>query len=216
MLKRIGFLFAALGLAASLSANATPVTVQVNGTITSISDPNGLFPSAAIGETLSLTYVIDDVGIDIGSSPGLGRYASAYTMDFQVGDVSGTLGTGGGFNGMSILDNYLNQDGWFMNFNGPSTGLGLYNADIAFSGPESVWNSTSFLPYVDTALFNTGSNTGSMFLGNWYGNPNSFLITATITSMSPISPVPLPAAAWLLLSGLGGLGAVARCKRAAA
>ncbi len=44
--------------------------------------------------------------------------------------------------------------------------------------------------------------------------PVQFSVDATLIS-PPTTPIPLPAAAWLLLGGLGALGAVARRQRAA-
>jgi hypothetical protein len=47
-----------------------------------------------------------------------------------------------------------------------------------------------------------------------YQGAGSINITS-VSSVDSLPPVPVPAAGWLLLSGLGGLGALARIKRAA-
>jgi hypothetical protein len=46
------------------------------------------------------------------------------------------------------------------------------------------------------------------------GVPGAALVSITVDDPT-LAPIPLPAAAWLLMGGLGALGAVARRKRAA-
>lgn len=61
-----------------------------------------------------------------------------------------------------------------------------------------------------TSLSNGGCNNGNQGVGT--SQTSAACIGVKFTSLQP---VPLPAAAWLMLSGLGGLGAMARKRKAA-
>jgi hypothetical protein len=58
-------------------------------------------------------------------------------------------------------------------------------------------------------------NANGLYFGSDLGVPNGSggLFTGDVAATS-VAPVPLPAAAWLMLSGLGGLGAMARKRKA--
>jgi hypothetical protein len=60
------------------------------------------------------------------------------------------------------------------------------------------------------------NNNGYLFASD-IGVPQSGggYFTGDVVTSGPLAPVPLPAAAWLLISGLGGLGALARRRRTA-
>ncbi|HTW75840.1 MAG TPA: VPLPA-CTERM sorting domain-containing protein [Steroidobacteraceae bacterium] len=76
----------------------------------------------------------------------------------------------------------------------------LFDLSVQVSGSTSGGPGGSFSALVDPVL-----TLDSTWLADHPGYSLEF--------SSNVSPVPLPAAAWLLLSGLGGLGAVARKKR---
>jgi hypothetical protein len=66
---------------------------------------------------------------------------------------------------------------------------------------------------VNGAFLDGGSN--ELISGTNIGTPGRFLFSArnSTIEVEPTSPVPLPAAAWMLLAGLGGLGALSRRRR---
>jgi hypothetical protein len=118
----------------------------------------------------------------------------------------------------------------FVDGTGLTTGLGLGNSGDAIN----IWNlsnqlqaSVSFGTAGDPATFDNaagangtgvnGANGGSISTLSIIGTNGAFLALNGIEIGSPgaVSAVPLPAGVWLLLSGLGALGAASRRKAAA-
>ena len=116
-----------------------------------------------------------------------------------------------------------------------STGLNLVS-DTSSSGTSGLFGLTGKVVGNNVELFATNStltDTGQTYLygisdslsatsaSQVTGESFSVLETAAAdtdfkgVSFAPVTPVPLPATAWLMLSGLGGIAAFARKKRAA-
>ena len=80
-------------------------------------------------------------------------------------------------------------------------------------------NAGNFADYMVTGLpFSlTGFTiTGVLNRSAIVGNPNERTRLDIRAAMAPIPPVPLPAAAWMLLAAFGSLGAMARRRKAVA
>jgi hypothetical protein len=84
--------------------------------------------------------------------------------------------------------------------------------------------SYSLFSNVQNSVYWSGTQHSAIPTNAWYFDPSlglqydggykSGYNSALAVSRGDVNPVPLPAAAWLMLSGLGGLGALARMKRA--
>ncbi len=217
---KIARLIAAALLAAPLAVNAASVMYEFTGTITSAT---GIYASA--GPTVTGTYTID-VAAEIPSQSLLPiSITSTWISEANGGSVyekptpsalvfASTLNSGGvtysnstpGSTGsdsfvegsVGIPNEYIAGD---QEYSGPGTYV--YSQFILYGSSGSTPWDVNGLPVFSNA---SGGNAGEL-----YSNGSSSELLYTITSMTP---VPLPAALWLMLSGIAGLGAFVRNRRA--
>jgi hypothetical protein len=121
---------------------------------------------------------------------------------------------------LSVSDNAGNTP---QTFTGGSSASG--NVSFTYLTPglyTLVLSATSSYEYYDYGNECGGSAYGQEVNGSysaWCTNPTSFDHATTYTPSASetfqidVAPVPLPASFWILLSGLGGIGAVARKRR---
>lgn len=186
---------------------------------------------------LTLSYSVD-LSIFAGSDPDNVKW-SVYAADAQgnytatevlttaaldLGDFPGTNGNIVAALGSSGMQSVFNQ--WNASCTGSDTCTGTGFSSTYFGEYGEDYNNAFTIPVsgsLDTALGfyslkRTAVTAQEPLLSTQYANSGSlaqWLLSSDGTLTYSVAPVPLPAALWLLLSGLAGVGVIGRRKTAA-
>jgi hypothetical protein len=195
----LGALLAAL-LGFAGTASAAPITLNFTGTVTRASDPGD------VGKTVTGKVVAGGT-IDDQSSPSVG----AYSITYDTGTYSFQVGSGPAFTAPTALRWSLYSPPGF-----------TYAQSTFYIGPLSApsnifmiltWDPTS--QPVSLATFPANDILSAAYFGvamastqgaAWFSPTQDFGFKVTSYSMYSTATTPLPAAAWFLLTALGGLG----------
>jgi hypothetical protein len=194
MRKLFSVLMASLLLVAGLVPAANAFTVSLV--------PQG--PLASAGTSFNVDVVAE--GLTGGGAPSLGAWDLNVSFDSSVLAVAGvTFGTG-----LDVLGLGFNIQGF------DDSVAGLLNAyEVSFDSTADLNSLQPGAFTLFTVTFNAMSE-GASLLGltaNALGNAEGDALSASAlngSSVSVVAPVPLPAAMWLLISGLAGAGVFRR------
>jgi hypothetical protein len=217
-------LFALLMLTCAMAdAQAATVGLRWNGVVDQLSNFGAVFPATlAIGDLVTLDVYYEGSTADQNANSTYGSYPgaiSSVSIDVGGGKYQLTFTPIANGNGLSTANNvccyadefFLNaqtqftQDGTWYATHAEATQSGAQPGDLLSS--DALPQGPFGLPAGTTAYgtFQKMTRVNGSLAGEGYLH---FAVSSTST------PVPLPAAAWLLISGLGGIAAVARRKGA--
>jgi hypothetical protein len=220
---------------AATSANAALVTWRVTGVITAADDDDGLLPVPSVGETtMSVDYTFEDSTPDLENDPNQGMYFNALrNVNLTVGAYSASFVPA--LSGNTFANLISIQNDRFIGGSNTIDQFGVYGARMPQPPSNGIqtefamtWNAHSaFLldPLSSDSTPSTPPDPLFFSLPAFFWTVDEYSDGALVArdsvrafafSHSIISPVPLPAAAWLLLSGVGALGGFAHRRRAVA
>jgi hypothetical protein len=218
--KKLAWLITA-ALATPLAANAASVTYDFTGTVTTSS---GIY-AQTVGTTVSGTYTINlgdatSTFGTVGSQTSNWKAESTGTNAYVFSDsVSGgtffynTPSTAGTFSSASFVENIVSTPTEYDAYEGQFTasGTGVESSFTVNNNGGATAYGTNGLPLT----FNSpvGGSSDSGYVNDFSGGTKIGSLTYSITSLTLPSTVPLPAAAWLMFSGLAGLVFVVRRRK---
>ena len=202
------------------SDNFAADTAALNGSLLNF-DVEGRIDVVSDG-TYGITIPGGGKAVDLDGSPGAGKITSKQSFAFNAGDRITLSGLLSGSQRSTDFDDlffglFFTPNTDFVNY----VGTGHILTNSPGFGPICCIQTTVRLAgtaaFVDTSLAFTALNAGSLkfFIGTGSRDNVGPVVTNVrldISAQGP-APVPLPAAGWLLLAGLGGLAALKR-KRA--
>ena len=210
----------ALGLVAIGWAGApSPASADTVTYMTSLQGGNMCHGCGPFGTvSVSSTANPDELSVSLTLNPGE-VFASTGAGAALMFDVSGNPP----LLAMSLLPSgYTFHDGSPLHADGSGNWNSYVSCDICGSGtsPPQSSGPITFLLEANTPLTPTSfvaNNNGFLFASD-IGVPNGSggYFTGDVATNGPLSPVPLPAAAWLLMSGLAGIKFTTRRRTAAA
>jgi hypothetical protein len=189
--------YSIVGTLDSTANSASGVTIYQNQT-----PYNGTYPSTfTANQTIGLTGSLDITGTSISSGSlsldDYGVLTSLSGANTAFGAVFDSIGSGYSFTGSGA--------GWVITGSGISNCVGPASGTIC--GPASAG-----APPISYTLTSTGTDTYHLLLTS--GSEGQITSQDFSLTASSAPAVPVPAAAWLMGSGLVGLAGVARRRRA--
>ncbi|MEM9709309.1 MAG: choice-of-anchor K domain-containing protein [Pseudomonadota bacterium] len=202
--------------------NVTPDTTFDLGKFTHLN--NSLSPNTPGAPTISQAELKVDIGVDIGGS----KYSISQTYNFAHEETANRIGT-------RATCAYGGAEGQGVNVNGcadrvTATLNDAVSETIVLDGLEYIFEITGFMAegamnLLDFFLTTEEEDNSAILVGKYSINevddptPPAPPETPPETPPSsppgdPITPVPLPAAGWMLIAGIGGLAALRRRKKA--
>ena len=211
----------ACGALLAVSGAASAATWQATGTVSSFlfnNDEGGsglMGPTVSPGETFTFTWSVEPVSADTSVPPLTATYGRPYAASLQVGSFTYDWNGAGPGNALAVGNNPLPVGGGdSLTFTAAgNNGSGSQNAlaTLSFLSTDPGPLSGVSFPTLTTSLFTMFEQKLFTFTINGGGGPLN--VDGFNGMVTGVAPVPLPAAAWLLLSGLAGVGAFARRRR---